>query len=63
MKLRVRILQGAWQSVNCDRCVMSSTGTCVGLILCQEESYLVCVCVCVCVCEGVCEGVCVCVCV
>jgi hypothetical protein len=37
--LWVRIPPGAWMSVCCERCVLSSRGLCVGLITRPEESY------------------------
>jgi hypothetical protein len=49
LRLWVRILQGggAWMSVCCERCVLSSRGFCDGLITRPEESYrLWCVVVC-----------------
>ena len=37
--LRVRIPPGAWMSVPCECCVLSSTGLCDGLITRPEEPY------------------------
>ena len=39
LRLRVRIPQGAWMSVCCECCVLSSRGLCDGLITRPEESY------------------------
>jgi hypothetical protein len=41
LKLRVRILPGAWMFVCCDCSVSSGRGFCVGLITHPEESYRV----------------------
>jgi hypothetical protein len=35
---------------DCECCVLSGRGVCVGLMTRPEESYLMCVCVCLCVC-------------
>jgi len=40
--LWVRIPPGAWISVCCDCCVLSSRDLCVGLITRPEESYRMC---------------------
>ena len=39
--LRVRILPGAWMSLSCECCVLSSRGLCVGVITPPEETYRV----------------------
>jgi hypothetical protein len=39
--LWVRISSGAWMSVSCKCCVLSSRGLCVGLITRPKESYRV----------------------
>ena len=39
LRLRVRILPGAWMSVCCECCVLSGRVLCDGLITCPEESY------------------------
>ena len=39
--LRVRIPPGAWMSVSCECCVLSSRGLCIRLIIRPEESYRV----------------------
>ena len=39
LRLRVRILPGAWMFVCCECCVLSGRGLCDGLITRPEESY------------------------
>jgi hypothetical protein len=39
LRLRVRILPGAWMFVCCECCVLSGRGLCDGLITHPEESY------------------------
>jgi len=39
--LWVRIQPGSWMSVSCERCVLSDTGLCTGLITHPEEPYRV----------------------
>jgi len=41
LELWVRIPPGAWMSLSCERCVLSSRGLCVGLITRPKESYQV----------------------
>jgi hypothetical protein len=36
--MRVRISSGAWISVSSERCLLSGTDLCDGLITCREES-------------------------
>jgi hypothetical protein len=38
MGLRAQMPPGAWKSLCCECCVLLATGTCVGLIVCPEES-------------------------
>jgi hypothetical protein len=46
--LWVRIPQGAWMSVSCECCVLSSRGLHNELIICSEQSYQLRVCLIVC---------------
>jgi hypothetical protein len=39
--LRVRMPPGAWISLSCECCALSSRGLCNGPITCPEESYRV----------------------